>query len=66
MPADLVPEPQASPIAQTAPAILRRAGQNALFAADEFFRATCLTVLTKTSCAARPLRSTGITPLHRY
>ena len=26
----------------------------------------CLTVLTKTSCAAKPLCSTGITPLHRY
>ena len=26
----------------------------------------CLTVLTKTSCEARPLCSTGVTPLHRY
>ena len=26
----------------------------------------CLTLLTKTPCAARPLRSTGVTPLPRY
>ena len=33
---------------------------------DAFIIRPCLTVLTKTSCAARSLRSTGVTPLPCY
>ena len=40
MPTDLVPNPPARPAGDAVPAILQRAGPNALFAADEFFRAT--------------------------
>ena len=73
MPADLVPKPQASPIAGTAPAILRRAGRNALFAADEFFRATISNAHTRRAyaravgrflawCEDRGLELAGVTP----
>ena len=33
---------------------------------DAFIIRPCLTVLTTTSCAARPLHSTGVTPLPSY
>ena len=73
MPADLVPKPQASPIAQAAPAILRRAGRNALFAADEFFRATISNAHTRRAyaravgrflawCEDRGMELAGVTP----
>ena len=51
MPADLVPKSQASPIARNAPAILQRAGTNALFAADEFFRAAIRNAHTRRAYA---------------
>ena len=40
MSANLVPKSHSLRIAEDMPAILQRAGQNAVFAADEFFRAT--------------------------
>ena len=40
MTTDLVPKSRAVTITEQMPAILERAGQNAVFAADEFFRAT--------------------------
>ena len=73
MPTDLVPKSQASPIARNAPAILRRAGRNALFAADEFFRATIRNAHTRRAyaravgrflawCEDRGMELAGVTP----